>query len=88
MQKVSYDYRYIAALIAVTLIIFGALFDLSGQKQHECAQLDQECEELRRRLNKLRYLFDERDRARQELAAAEAEYEMLQQIADHDEGKQ
>ncbi len=85
MQTVPFDYRYIAALIAVALIIFGAMFDLSGKKQREVAQLNQELDELRQQLDKMKYLFDERDRARQELYMVEAEHEMLRKIADHEE---
>lgn len=81
------ELRYLAALIAILLLLSGILFDLTGRRQRTCQELDAELEQLRAEVKKQYHLFDERDRIRQQLSMVDAEYEMMQQIARKRDGE-
>ena len=75
------ELKYLLGVVAILLLIFSMVFDLSGRRQREIDLLEQEMDQARAIAKKESYRFDVRDRLNQELHTIDAEYEMIQQLA-------
>lgn len=75
------ELKYLLGVVAILLLIFSLVFDLTGKRQREIDGLEQEMDQVRALVKKESYRFDVRDRLYQELNTIDAEYEMMQQLA-------
>lgn len=79
------ELKYLLGVVAILLLIFSMVFDLSGRRQREIDLLEQEMDQARAIAKKESYRFDVRDRLYQDLNTIENEYQVMQQLASQGE---